>query len=363
MAIRAVQQFEKDAYHVIGYKSAALKNVIAALRLYHAAPLNSPLRYDLLVDLRDSVLLWAERVKGEFLSRHGPELANEIMLELEATHVEREELEAGDILFRWVPEGVDWAPENLGQRKAHEKIFSGAQAKIISGAQYRQDEVHSRMRDVFAQRRGWSVEELNELLGINIEQSANFVQHVGIYAGEEIVIEVDCFGVYRNPLAKRTQYDLVVRCGNHGQVIANKATRVSRTFHIYPFNDVGKVAKDCYLGTPLIDLRKAQLEESDRKYTRSGGYALQQGVICSHFVNAVLYAALIHGGTISTATDHRFDDIFKVSPAQMWREFLYRQGLWARADACFVGLQHKGNLNREIRTQTLGVGLGLGAGT
>jgi hypothetical protein len=46
-----------------------------------------------------------------------------------------------------------------------------------------------------------------------------------------------------------------------------------------------------------------------------------------------------------------------ISPAQMWREFLNKEGLWGEQDAVWIGVQHKGKLYQHIDFRSLEVGL------
>jgi hypothetical protein len=72
-------------------------------------------------------------------------------------------------------------------------------------------------------------------------------------------------------------------------------------------------------------------------------YLMRHPVVCSHFVHAVMYAAIEHG-TLRTATDNTMDDIFKISPSHLWGQFRRGEGIWAKAGAKCAGLQQKGKL-------------------
>lgn len=343
MAVPSAEQFEREAYRGIGHvKSSELKDVIKKLRLYHAdRTVSHTLHAHLLIDLRDSVTAWGQKDPKEFAARHGPELAHEVMVALASSDQEHLKLVNGDILFRWVPRGID-------QR---------GKIQIVSAkAQGIQDDKHRRAG----------------LEGINVEVSSMVVLHVGIYA-DDSAIEIGPGGLLRIPMINRPHYDLVVRSRVHGTRIANAARSARRgpayrrqrinvngkDWLAYPAWDLWTGACQCTLpGALFLDQQRILLQQDDTQYRDKGqGNFLQQRVICSHFVNAVLYAAVRPGGTIATATDHAYDEIFKVGPAQMWGEFLHRRGLWSKAHAVFVGLQHKGNLDRNIDPRTLGVGL------
>lgn len=337
MAIRSAEQFEREASRgIMHVKSSYLKDVIKKLRLYHAVgAVSHTLRAHPLIELRDSVTAWGKNRHSEFAARHGPELAHEVMVALASSDQEHLKLVNGDILFRWVPRGID----QQGKLQA-----------VIATAQGIQDDKH----------RGVGLE------GTNVQVSAMVVQHVGIYADGK-VIEIGKSGLLRNPVINRTNYDLVVRSRVHGTRIADAARSAlcGRAYYrhlinvAYPAWDLWTGAVQCTLpGAPFLARDRILLQQDDAQYRKERqSNILQQRVICSHFVNAVLYAAVRPGGTLATATNHAYDEIFKVSPAQMWREFLHRRGLWAETRAVFVGLQHKGSLYRNIDPRTLGVGL------
>ncbi len=335
MPIRSAEQFEKEATrNIFHYKSSELKSVIESLRLYHGQrAATSVVREHLLTDLRESVLTWQTKHPKEFAARNGRALLDEVLREVTATGPETLPLADGDILFRWAPRGID-------QR-------GGLQA-LITGAQAAQEDL--------------SRERLGE--GVTLEVSSAVVQHVGIYANNA-VIEIGGGGLRPNPVTGRIHFDLVVRSRAHGQKIARVAKSARATGGSYqwsplkyPIWELGSVLAVSYPGARLLARDRILLQQDDVRYRQTGqAHVLQQMVICSHFVNAVLYAAIRPGGTLATATDHAYDEIFKVSPAQMWREFMYKQGLWSEADAHFVGVQHRGKLNRNIDSRLLGVGL------
>lgn len=332
--IRRAEEFKRDSRKGFGhYSSGALDTVIDILRLYHNNTGNHAVRDHILMELRDAVNGWAKKHPKEFAARHGPDLQREVAAELEQRCPELLKLEDGDILFRWVPRGI-------GQR--------GPGQGIISGAQLTQDATY---RSVFAE-------------GLNLDDSAFLVQHVGIHVRGE-VIEIGRWGLERNPVSGREHYDLVVRSRQYGMRIAEKA-RTSTTgpsYHtrlgmlmMYPVWDLPIVALLPRTGGRWPD--EAGLHGKDQEYQRNRcGNVLQQRVICSHFVNAVLYAAVRPQGTVAAATDHDFDRIFKISPAQMWNEFMNKQGIWAQLGAVFAGVQHKGKLDRNITPSSLNVGL------
>jgi hypothetical protein len=317
--IRTVERFERDAERgIMHHKSPALRKVIANLGRYQYGPQVGLLSYHALIELRDSVVAWAKEEK-EFAARTGPELANEVMVEIEEFRALYFKLVPGDILFRWVPRG-------LGQR--------GFQQTLISAAQLLQD--------------------LSSGGNINLGLSAAIVEHVGVYAGSGLVLEVGFGGARPGPVRNREHYDLVVRSPRFGRDIAAVA-RQAGCGYSYPYSDIVKLSLNPYRGAALLDVYAKRLKDKDDNWKPAERNRLRQCVVCSHFVNAVLYA-VVKKGTVATATDHEFDEVFKISPPQMWREFMFRQGLWREADAVFVGVQHKGVLDPSPQLNSLGVG-------
>lgn len=75
---------------------------------------------------------------------------------------------------------------------------------------------------------------------------------------------------------------------------------------------------------------------------------LQEAVVCSHFVNAILYHCLWNG-TVSVATSSEWNKYFKVTPSDLFREFCINEGLFFNRNAKLVGLQHKGELVTDFR--------------
>jgi hypothetical protein len=196
------------------------------------------------------------------------------------------------------------------------------------------------------------------LQGTTLGRSAFSVEHVGIYIGLGEVREIGPTGLERKRVAEREHYDLVVRSEVHGQDIANqaKSARCGQSLY-YPLWDILTVSSTPHPGARLLDRERILLQMRDREWKLPERNVLQQAVICSHFVNAVLYAAVRPDGTLATASDHCFDDLFRVSPSQMWREFIERQGIWREVNAIFVGIQHKGKLRPDIEDlQALDVG-------
>ncbi|WP_019615551.1 hypothetical protein [Psychromonas ossibalaenae] len=349
--IRSTEQFKKDAYRGTGHvKSKELKDVFKKLQLHHSrSAVCSALSNHLLIDLRDSVINWSIKHPKEFASRHGPELAHEVMAELTLSSAEHLQLRDGDILFRWVPRGID-------QR--------GALQTTISAAQDLQDFRHRQLPNQ----------------EINIGCSTMVLQHVGIYSNGS-VIEIGSMGLVKTPVHKREHYDLVLRSRHYGPRIAETAEKAkSARFGLrdhkidflvkYPVWDLATVAIIPHAGSVLLGPVSASgqpqvqtktqfdLQSDDRRHQKKGqSNVLQQRVVCSHFVNAVLYASVKQEGTLAAATMHAHDKIFKIGPAQMWKEFMEKQGLWGLLGAFFVGVQHKGRLDRNIDPRALGVGL------
>ncbi len=234
-------------------------------------------------------------------------------------------LKRGDILFRWVPPGIN--QRHLTQ-------------VLITVAQWDQAETQH------VTQQGES----------SIEFSAALVQHVGIYTDNK-VIEIGKKGLERNPVEARDNYDLVVRSRLYGDRIAALATIAvpDKRQVLYPIWDLLNLSQKPTKSYGAAQAVMNELINSDR-VNRNAGKAnvLKQAVVCSHFVHAVLYAAAT-SGTLRTATDHRWDAIFKISPSHMWTEFVTKRGLWSQLEAGYMGLQHKGKLYST--TGTLGVGL------
>lgn len=333
MAIRSAEQFKKEAHRgIVHYRSSELRDVSKKLELYHNdRAVSHTLRAHLLIDLRDAVIAWRQKHPKEFAARHGPELEQEVRGALRASDEDHLNLVNGDILFRWVPKGIN-------QR--------GILQTMITTAQNIQHDRHHQ----------------TGLEGTSVQVSTWVVQHVGIYA-DNTVIEIGAGGLLRNPVINRPHYDLVARSRIHGTRIAHAAK--SAAYHrrkirqAYPIWDLLTASCLCtFPGARSLARDRILMQQDDTQYRRKRqGNILQQAVVCSHFVNAVLYSAVRPGGTLATATNHAYDEIFKVSPAQMWREFINGRGLWAETHAVFMGLQHKGNLDRNIDPRTLGVGL------
>jgi len=334
MPIRTAEAFEVQATRgPMHHKSAELQDVIKKLRVYHGDKrVDAVLRGHRLIELSASVDAWKKKNPIEFSKRHGPELEKEVEEEERASTqkkgAEFERLVDGDVLFRWVP-------KNIGQRDALQGL--------IGVAQYLQDQRHRQAN-------------LDE---INIGVSVLVIEHVGIFAYGS-VFEIGKWGLNAERLESRNNFDLVVRSTTHGGSIARVASSARNAGKWYPIWDLATVSLLPHAGARLLHggANSMLLKLDDREHRKKGdANQMGQNPICSHFVNAVLYAAIRPGGTIATATDHSFDEIFKVGPAQMWREFMHRQGLWAETDAVFIGLQHKGNVDRNIEPQKLGVGL------
>ncbi|MET0009688.1 MAG: hypothetical protein ABW124_00080 [Candidatus Thiodiazotropha sp. 6PLUC9] len=333
--IRRAEQFEREAQRGIGHvKSPELKDVIKKLRLYHNnAAVNGYLHNHILTDLKDSITKWSQKQPKEFAARLGPNLAHEVMVELTSSSAEHLNLVNGDILFRWVPRGID-------QRKPLQGI--------IAAGQDRQDQTQYKAYGD----------------SINLGVSVLVIQHVGIYSDGE-VIEIGETGLKKNPVSERVNFDLVVRSRLFGHMInaVAKSARCGLAYigrPKYPVWDLATLSFKPHPGARLLVANQFLLKRLDDLY-RGGGMSnvLQQTVICSHFVNAVLYAAIWPNGTLATATDHTYDDIFKISPAEMWKDFKLKLGIWSRAQAVFIGLQHKGKVDRNMDPRQLGVGLSL----
>ncbi len=239
----------------------------------------------------------------------------------------REKLVNGDVLFRWVPKGIN-------QRGLIQGLITGAQTKQMT-TQY-----------------------LNRRDDSAVAASAMVVQHVGIYH-DGYVREIGSKGLESNEIKKRNNYDLVVRSKNYGQRIT-KATKMAiadRRQFLYPIWDLFNISHKPTYGYDARNSTTLNQEELAVHRGNSSPVRMKQAVVCSHFVHAVLYTAIVPGGTLRTATNHKFDQIFKISPSHMWTEFLHGKGVWGTLNAFYVGMQHKGILNRNVDPRILGVGL------
>jgi hypothetical protein len=310
MAIRSAEQFERDSHRgVLHHKSQSLKKVIAALAEYHRAPVGQ----GKLSPLHRAITEWRSWNPHEFRDRHGNDLQLEVEREMsgaiaekaaervKAEHMVKGKLEDGDILFRFV---------------------SSKEVKFLQ----------------------WLIsEKQGKQKSLGYEMSSDKIQHVGIYANG-FVIEIGAGGLEHNVVVGRGKNDLVVRTA-YGEQIAAKAQSAQEDLgqRLYPINDLWKLAKRPGSGG-VFSARDRELawklndEEDWAKRNR-----MKQRVVCSHFVHAVLYAA-IENVTLRTATDHKMDHVFKISPSHLWGQFRRKQGIWATARAEWVGVQKNGNL-------------------
>jgi hypothetical protein len=254
-----------------------------------------------------------------------------------------DELIDGDILFRWVPKGID-------QRKPLQGLITGAQVQQMA-TQYQKS------RQMTAQGK-------DGLDDTAVKLSALVIQHVGIYVGGSVrEIGAGWFGkggLKTVPIEGRSNIDLVVRSRTYGKRIAHFARIAQadlRQSWIYPMWDLGNIGYRPTRGFARRNTSALNKAELAVHRGRSSPAKMKQAVVCSHFVHAVLYAAVVPGGTLRTATDHRWDDVFKISPSHMWTEFLHGRGLWATLNAYFVGVQRRGILSRNVDPRILGVGL------
>ena len=320
MAIRSAEQFERDSHRGgLHHRSQSLKKVIAALAGYHQAPVGQ----GKLSALHKAITDWRWREPHEFRDRHGNDLQVEVEREMSGAiatkaaekvkqeHIEKElvagKLEDGDILFRLV------SRKGKKQVKGERGLVQG----MITLAQLLQYD------------KGY---------GMSWDQ----IQHVGIYANG-FAIEIDKGGLEHKIVVDRPNNDIVVRTA-YGEQIAAIAENAQEDLGqwVYPLNDLMNLAFRPGSGGVLSARDREQAwrlnDEGWAKRNR-----MQQRVVCSHFVHAVLYAA-IGQVTLRTATHHKMDHVFKISPSHLWRQFRRGEGIWGIAGARCVGFQRKGTL-------------------
>jgi len=349
-----VAQKFKDQCKRLGHlQSIRLKNAMKALDdflVWYAKKDTSQApdtkAHNSLYYLRASVVDWKSKDPKEFEHCGGPGLSAAIDAlvrdaETAKSQAQEELLQDGDILFRYVPRGMNQRGPIQGL------ITAGQGLQQLTQALWREP-------------------------GASVGTSWHLVQHVGIYLkGENAfngVIEIDGNGLSRNNVANRVhEYDLVVRCKDKGMAkkITQAAVKVkpmlsggqnskTKTIWRYPLIDLFNLATHPHTGGALdggqFDNRTYEtLVKLSREYfVKNQDYdEMAQMVVCSHFVHAVLWNALWpYLVSIRAATDKRLDKVFKISPSHLWRQVRQdtKQGVWAKIDAEFVGLQQDGHL-------------------
>ena len=304
MAIRTAEQFEKDSQRgPLHHKSNNLKEVLKALAAYHQPGGNKEAK---LWKLQNAIINWLNFDQHEFGDRHGEDLLQEVWQELQ-TKAPKDRLKDGDILFRYVSRGI-------GERGIVQGLITIGQL----------------------------LQKMQNLGGALKGGAFDTIQHVGIYADGK-VIEIGPHGLEHNAVERRVQTDLVVRT-EHGDLIANTASQAVAQFmqkYWYPLQDLANLALRPRTGYPTkIDdyMKLYKLNSKQKQPCR-----LSQLVVCSHFVNAVMYAA-VRGGTLAAATHPDMDHVFKVSPAHLWGQFKQRSGIWQWTKSEFAGVQKDGIL-------------------
>jgi len=311
MAIRSAEQFKKDAHRgVLHHKSESLKTVTDGLEAYHQPTGDKQLK---LIALHNAITDWRWWDPHEFRDRHGNDLQKEVEREL-GSKIPTKGLEDGDILFRYVTRagGANILNPLVGERGPIQGLIT----------------------------MGQGLQELQA--GVGKGASFDLIQHVGIYENG-FVIEIGGTGLEHNIVKLRGCTDVVVRT-QFGKQIASKARNAQESLlqKFYPIHDLGTLAFRPGSGGVCEGKAQNQLTKLNRTH-REMGNRMQQRVVCSHFVHAVLYAA-IQGGTLRTATDHSVDEIFMIGPSHLWGQFRRGQGVWATAGAKCVGVQKDGVL-------------------
>ena len=346
-----VSTFKKQCDRKGHFQSPELQNVIKALENYRGQPNDQTLN-----KLRASAYGWKDRLFGgaEFKNCGGDDLLSWIEVlwkDDETAKAQKEELKDGDIIFRYLPRG-------LNQRNPMHGL-------ITVGQFYQQ----------FTQ---W----LNYKKGSSIGWSFMEIVHAGIYSKREEfdgVIEVDGGGLSRNQLDNRDhEIDLVVRCQDPRNaadvskiaslVVAKGIEAPNGAEMLSEHQKQGKVRAIFIWGYPLEDLINMAVTPSRggfingptyvalgklaRTYRGRGtAFQMTQRVVCSHFVHAVLWATVDPSVTVRAATLHEYDHIFKLSPSHLWRQFRKHEGVWAWLPASFVGMQQDGRLFRMPETE------------
>ncbi len=226
----------------------------------------------------------------------------------------------GDLLFRWLPKGL---PRDTKKHTALTWLDRGQRSPIHKTIEKKQHIIFAEATDYFSN-----------------------LQHVGIWC-TGAVVEVGGKGISRNAVSERSNYDVVLRSPLFADRIAKKCTELHLPIaQTYPINDLNKLSKHPLETRGKIDdiwgqllIQEGDVHEEDRN-------SPQQRVVCSHFVHAVLYAAAYPGGSIAVATMHEYDDRFKISPEELYRQYRTDKGGTVISKFRFVmaGMQHRGRL-------------------
>ncbi len=356
-----VETQSKRKWH---YNSERINSVFATLRTFmeNSTPANLKM-LSIVVDA------WERVDKHEFKNCEGGALRDAIKQALAlptqaGSEKQPLKLENGDILFRYVPH---LAPGNLGVKALHgqrggmQGVISSGQSKLQTNLeQYQLDQ--KVLKDTHKQT-GLSEEQLKEVFDTSkAGESADLIQHVGIYvdyAKFRGVVEIGGWGVYQNSMQKHGNetIDLVVRFENSDAANAvgknaYEASMANREPESYPGTDFVYMLENVSTCGVMTNetLQKVQNTKPKKHIVnqvflhRPDEFVLAQKPVCSHFVHAVLWASLQVGVTVYAATHKDFDQIFKISPFQLWIAFLKKQGVWRKAKAECVGIQQNGEV-------------------
>ncbi len=346
--------FKKNRKRTWHVPSVRLKNVDRALDDYLKAP--SPGNLKLLSVMVEA---WLKTDPKEYENCKGSVLHDAIYeLAGEPDTKRPEQLKDGDILFRFVP-------HNIGQR-------GGVQWLITMGQ---------------------GVAALTQ--GTGTGWNWDMIQHVGIYVENGLftgVREIAGSGLAKYKVGARDHViDLVVRCDDEidghdiGRVAAcAKALktrkwgtlnlgRKQKTIPLGPGQDAKALSaypvQDLFWLTvrgrrPEIFNEKTLLELKELNDQYIGNHEdrneLSQSVVCSHFVHAVMYAAARPDVvTLRSATSHKLERVFKISPSHLWQAFHYRAGIFDILPAHFAGVEQDGFLypmeEKDLGSQTIGL--------
>jgi len=356
--------FKKNLKQSWVLRTPALNNVTTALDNY----VNLRTQ-EILEVLIDRVGVWENKNPKEFKNNGGPALRDAIEDEdFETENAEHEPLKDGDILFRYVPHGVaqrDYSPLDDSRNKIlplQQMISVGqglqkATQFLRSGIGVREEKtLDGLLRFVFSKH------------GVNVKKpnmggAWDRVQHVGIYTEDEGVIEIDGSGLSRNQVDKRNdvlghpEIDLVVRCDQDS--MAKRVSEIARLTkpakgqEHYPLQDLANLALKPHTGGEMTPTTFVHVGKQGLKFVGDGTqYKMDQTVVCSHFVHAVLWAAVDPAMTVRGTTMHAFENVFKISPAHLWTQFLSKGGVWKKLHASFKGVQQDG-LIYEMKEENL----------
>ena len=220
--------------------------------------------------------------------------------------------------------------------------------------------------------------------------SDEHVVHAGVCDNCGEVVEVGGFGVKHKQASGRDNIDKVIRFDSFidASKVAILAGKIPRLHFTYPRGDVGIYIIGDSAEAPLVTEPAVLLDEKKlfkkvgdwekkhgyietdelldklekrrkSKFTRTtisdvvkdAGIEERKGdkerlkpFICSHLVNAILYSALENLSLIAALSMKEF----MLNPAQMYRRFIFNQGIWATHKAKDVGFNYKGNMYRDV---------------